>query len=56
VSAWSRPPRPDGRKEDPLFPLSTDDTAVLLVSLLVWGLLFFYVVRLERRIKDLEKR
>jgi CcmD family protein len=29
---------------------------VLLVALLVWGLLFFYVVRLEKRIKSLEKR
>ena len=38
------------------FPLGPDDTAVLLVALLVWGLLFFYVLRLERRIKDLEKR
>ena len=28
---------------------------VLGVSLLVWGLLFFYLVRLERRIRDLEK-
>ncbi len=39
-----------------MFPLSPDDTAVLLVALLVWGLLFFYVLRLERRIKDLERR
>jgi CcmD family protein len=29
---------------------------VLGVALLVWGLLFLYVVRIERRIKDLEKR
>jgi CcmD family protein len=29
---------------------------VLGVSLLVWGLLFFYLVKLERRIKELEKR
>ena len=29
---------------------------VLAVALLVWGLLFFYLVRLERRIKELEKR
>jgi CcmD family protein len=29
---------------------------VLGVSLLVWGLLFFYLLRLERRIADLEKR
>jgi HAMP domain-containing protein len=36
--------------------LNTDDTTVLMVALLVWGLLFFYVVRVERRIKALEKR
>ena len=29
---------------------------VLGVALLVWGLLFFYLARLERRIKELEKR
>ena len=29
---------------------------VLAVALLVWGLLFAYLVRLERRIKELEKR
>lgn len=29
---------------------------VLGVALLVWGLLFAYLVRLERRIKNLEKR
>jgi CcmD family protein len=29
---------------------------VLLVALLTWVLLFFYLVRLDRRIKDLEKR
>jgi CcmD family protein len=29
---------------------------VLGVSLLVWGLVFFYLVRLERRIRELEKR
>jgi CcmD family protein len=29
---------------------------VLGVALLVWGLLFVYVLRLERRIRDLEKR
>jgi hypothetical protein len=38
------------------FPLNTDDTTVLLVALLVWGLLFVYVIRLEKRIKALEKR
>jgi CcmD family protein len=29
---------------------------VLGVALLVWGLLFFYVARLERRVRDLERR
>ncbi|HTM58634.1 MAG TPA: CcmD family protein [Candidatus Udaeobacter sp.] len=29
---------------------------MLGVALLVWGLLFVYVLRLERRIRDLEKR
>jgi CcmD family protein len=29
---------------------------VLAVALLVWGLLFFYLLRLERRIRDLEKK
>jgi hypothetical protein len=31
------------------------NVAVLIVALLVWGLLFFYLMRLERRVKDLEK-
>jgi CcmD family protein len=29
---------------------------VMGVALLVWGLLFLYLVRLERRVKELEKR
>jgi len=29
---------------------------VLGVALLVWGLLFIYLVRLDRRIRELEKR
>ncbi len=29
---------------------------VMGVSLLVWGLLFLYLVRLERRVSELEKR
>ena len=29
---------------------------VLAVALLVWGLLFVYLVRLEKRIKDLENQ
>lgn len=28
---------------------------VLGVSLLVWGLLFFWLIRVERRIKELER-
>jgi len=33
----------------------TGNNVVLGVALLVWGLLFFYLVRLESRIKKLEK-
>ncbi len=29
---------------------------VLGVALLVWGLLFLYLLRLERRVRELEKR
>ena len=29
---------------------------VLGVALLVWGMLFFYILRVERRLTDLEKR
>jgi hypothetical protein len=29
---------------------------VLGVSLLVWGLLFFWILRVERRVRELEKR
>jgi CcmD family protein len=29
---------------------------VMSVSLLVWGLLFFYLLRLERRVSELEKK
>jgi len=29
---------------------------VLGVSLLVWGLLFLWILRLERRVRDVEKR
>ena len=29
---------------------------VMGVALLVWGMLFFYLVRLERRVKDLERK
>lgn len=30
--------------------------AVLGVALLLWGVVFFYLLRLERRVKELEKR
>lgn len=33
----------------------TGNGVVLGVALLVWGLLFFYLVRLEARIRKLEK-
>jgi hypothetical protein len=29
---------------------------VLGVSLMLWGLLFFWILRVERRIRDMEKR
>ena len=29
---------------------------VMGVALLVWGMLFFYILRVERRLTDLEKR
>jgi hypothetical protein len=29
---------------------------VLGVSLLVWGLLFFWILRVERRVRDVERR
>jgi len=29
---------------------------VLFVALVVWGLVFFYLVRLERRVRDLERK
>jgi CcmD family protein len=32
------------------------DMVVMTVALLVWGLLFWYLVRLERRVADLEKK
>jgi CcmD family protein len=33
-----------------------EDITVMLVALVVWGLLFVYLLRLERRVKELEKR
>ena len=32
------------------------NAVVLGVSLLVWGLVFFYLIRLDRRIKELERK
>ena len=29
---------------------------MLGVALLAWGLLFFYLMRLERRVRDLERK
>jgi hypothetical protein len=29
---------------------------VMIVSLLVWGLLFVYLLRVERRVRDLERK
>jgi CcmD family protein len=29
---------------------------VMAVALLVWGLLFLYILRVERRLKELEKQ
>jgi hypothetical protein len=34
----------------------TGNTVVLGVALLVWGMLFLYLVRLERRIRELERK
>jgi len=36
--------------------LNSKDLTVLFVALVVWGLLFFYLVRLERRVRDLERK
>ena len=35
--------------------LDSGNVVVLAVALVVWGLLFGYLVRLEKRIRDLEK-
>lgn len=32
------------------------DMVVLVVALLCWGLLFLYLLRMDRRVRDLEKR
>jgi hypothetical protein len=34
----------------------TGNIVVLGVALLVWGMLFLYLVRLERRVRDLERK
>ena len=34
----------------------SSDWVVLGVALIVWGLVFVYLMRLERRIRELEKR
>jgi hypothetical protein len=36
--------------------MNSHDLTVLGVALLVWGLLFFWLIRVEKRVKDLEKR
>ena len=43
---WSKPqPWPDDKPHPPRG-----------VAMLAWGLLFYYLLRLDRRIKELEKR
>ena len=36
--------------------MNSHDLTVLGVALLVWGLLFVWLLRVEKRVKDLEKR
>jgi CcmD family protein len=36
--------------------LNSKDLTVLFVALVVWGLLFGYLLRLERRVRDLERK
>ena len=36
--------------------MPASSVVVLVVALLSWGLLFGYLLRLERRIRDLERR
>ena len=33
----------------------TADWVVMIVALVVWGALFFYLMRLDRRVRELEK-
>ena len=32
------------------------DYVVMLVALVVWGAVFFYLMRLERKVRELDKR
>ena len=32
------------------------DWVVMLVALVVWGAVFFYLLRLDRRVRELDKR
>jgi CcmD family protein len=32
------------------------DLVVMIVALVVWGVVFFYLLRLERRVRELDKR
>ncbi len=36
--------------------MNNGNVVVLGVALLVWALLFFYLLRLERRVRDLERK
>lgn len=36
--------------------MNSHDLTVLGVALLVWGLLFLWIIRVEKRVRDLEKR
>jgi hypothetical protein len=36
--------------------LLSGNWVVMAVALLVWGLLFLYILRVERRLKELEKQ
>ncbi len=32
------------------------DLVVMIVALVVWGAVFFYLLRLDRRVRELDKR
>lgn len=36
--------------------MTSGELVVMVVAVIVWGLVFFYLTRLDRRIKELEKR